>query len=168
MDILWKWFIFPLFHGSESFQESKWCGWAWRNFFFLMLILESRNWEFSGSRKILVREHTKLPLTWETQIWGIWLVKYYFFSLWNWNVTQNGEPVFNPKSLVLNAFANFPQSLINLIGSCLVIPWVPSGVWMFKVSVSPHHGLFRAHFSQLCWKQLHQIQAFWKQQRRRL
>ena len=32
-------------------------------FFFLMLILESRNWEFSGSRKIMVREHTKLPLT---------------------------------------------------------------------------------------------------------
>ena len=76
--------------------------------FFLMLILESRNWEFSDSRKILVREHTRLPLTWETQIWGIWLVKYYFFLLWNWNVTQNGEPVFNPKSLVLNAFANFP------------------------------------------------------------
>lgn len=149
------WSIFPLFHGIEDSWVPKWWG-GHEGYPLIELILESgHREENSGYRIYQVALGIK-----QLRFFGIQLVNIFLTSKLECDL--KGEPVFNQKWFLLNAFINFPWSLINLLGSCWVISYVPAHFWKLKAYVSSHNGLFRTHFSQLCWKQLHQIPAFWK------
>ena len=66
-----------------------------------MLILESRNWEFSGCRRIQVGEQTKLPLTWESSDVRP-LTGSVFFTL-KWECGLKRRTSFYPQPFVLSA-----------------------------------------------------------------
>lgn len=61
MDILWNGFVFPLFHGIESSWVPKWQV-GKKGYLLIVLILESRKWEVSDTKKIRVIEFNKLLL----------------------------------------------------------------------------------------------------------